>query len=157
MNFIKTETLSNEQKIEIFQIWNNEYPEKLAFQKAENFEEYLNKLEKPIHYIIQNNKNKIIGWALDFYRDNQKWFAIIIDGREQQNGFGKKLLNELKKHNTELNGWVIDHDNDIKINGEKYKSPLDFYLKNNFEVVSENRLENEVLSAVKINWNDNKA
>ena len=157
MNFIKTEKLSNEQKIEIFQIWNNEYPEKLAFKKAENFEEYLNKLEKPIHYIIQNNKNKIIGWAIDFYRDNQKWFAIIIDGREQQNGFGKKLLNELKKHNAELNGWVIDHDNDIKINGEQYKSPIDFYLKNNFEVVSENRLENEVLSAVKINWNDNKA
>lgn len=66
MNFIKTEKLSNEQKIEIFQIWNNEYPEKLAFQKVENFDEYLNKLENPVHYIIQNNKNKIIGWAIDF-------------------------------------------------------------------------------------------
>lgn len=156
MNSIKTEKLTNEQKIEIFHIWNNEYPKKLAFQKVENFDEYLSKLEKPMHHILLNNKDKIIGWGIDFYRDNQKWFALLIDNKEQKNGFGKKLLNELKKHNTELNGWVIDHDNDIKITGEKYNSPLGFYLKNNFEILSEHRLENEILSAVKINWCKNK-
>ena len=152
MNFFQTEQLSNDYKKEIFQIWNKEYPEKLAFQGVENFEEYLSKLENPNHYIIQNSRNKIIGWAVDFNRDNEKWFAIIVDQNEQHKGLGKKLLLELQKHNIELNGWVIDHDKDLKRNGEKYLSPLGFYLNHNFETLPDIRLENEILSAVKIKW-----
>jgi len=157
MNIIKAEILLNEQNLVVFQIWNSEYPKKLAFQKTEDFNEYLNKLEKPNHYLLQNNENKIIGWAIDFIRDNEKWFAIIIDSKEQEKGRGKLLLTELKKYNVELNGWVIDHNNDLKKTGEKYKSPLDFYVRNNFEVLSEIRMENEILSAVKIKWKRNKA
>lgn len=152
MNFLQTEQLSNDYKKEIFQIWNKEYPEKLAFQGVENFEEYLSKLENPNHYIIQNSRNKIIGWAVDFNRDNEKWFAIIVDQNEQHKGLGEKLLLELQKHNIELNGWVIDHDKDLKRNGEKYLSPLVFYLNHNFETLPDIRLENEILSAVKIKW-----
>ena len=152
MNFLQTEQLSNDYKKEIFQIWNKEYPEKLAFQGVENFEEYLSKFENPNHYIIQNSRNKIIGWAVDFNRDNEKWFAIIVDQNEQHKGLGKKLLLELQKHNIELNGWVIDHDKDLKRNGEKYLSPLVFYLNHNFETLTDIRLENEILSAVKIKW-----
>ena len=152
MNFLQTEQLSNDYKKEIFQIWNKEYPEKLAFQGVENFEEYLSKFENPNHYIIQNSRNKIIGWAVDFNRDNEKWFAIIVDQNEQHKGLGEKLLLELQKHNIELNGWVIDHDKDLKRNGEKYLSPLVFYLNHNFETLPDIRLENEILSAVKIKW-----
>ncbi|MCB0473527.1 MAG: hypothetical protein KDC56_10755, partial [Flavobacteriaceae bacterium] len=57
-----------------------------------------------------------------------------------------------KEKETELNGWVIDHDNDYKINGELYKSPLNFYLKNGFQKSSDRRLELEKISAVKIKW-----
>ncbi|HEX7869633.1 MAG TPA: hypothetical protein VF455_05905, partial [Chryseobacterium sp.] len=67
-------------------------------------------------------------------------------------GRGTKVLNELKQNKNELNGWVIDHSNDRKINGEFYKSPLEFYKKNEFEVLSDIRLELEIMSAVKIKW-----
>jgi hypothetical protein len=63
-----------------------------------------------------------------------------------------KILNLAKEKETELNAWVIDHNNDIKKNGNKYKTPLEFYLKNGFEKLTENRLELEKISAVKIKW-----
>ena len=67
-------------------------------------------------------------------------------------GFGTQLLNLGKEKESVLNGWVIDHDKDKKRNGENYISPLNFYLKNGFEVFPDNRLELEKLSAVKIRW-----
>ncbi|MCK9481612.1 MAG: hypothetical protein M0R38_07625 [Bacteroidia bacterium] len=62
------------------------------------------------------------------------------------------MLNELKSDENVLNGWVIDHNSDIKINGNFYQSPLNFYLKNEFEILNETRLELEIMSAVKIKW-----
>ncbi|MEO7977870.1 hypothetical protein [Flavobacterium sp.] len=62
------------------------------------------------------------------------------------------MLNELKKNKKSLNGWVIDHENDIKQNKEFYKSPLLFYVKNGFVICEEKRIENEKMSGVKINW-----
>jgi len=61
-------------------------------------------------------------------------------------------LNKLKSENDILNGWVIDHKNDVKINGELYQSPLLFYEKNDFQIFPEYRLEIPILSAVKITW-----
>ncbi len=83
---------------------------------------------------------------------NEKWFAMILDSQIQGKGFGTHLLNEAKQSVTELNGWVIDHNNYKKTNGTTYKSPIDFYLKNNFIILSETRLEISKISAVKIKW-----
>ena len=85
-------------------------------------------------------------------RENKVWFAIIIDSQIQGRGKGSLLIKELKKSNDNLNGWVIDHENEIKNNATPYKSPLLFYVKNGFTVCSEIRMENEKISAVKINW-----
>lgn len=63
------------------------------------------------------------------------------------------MLNKLKDDEDTLNGWVIDHDLDKKSNGYYYKSPIGFYQKNGFKVISETRLELEIMSAVKIIWN----
>jgi len=54
-----------------------------------------------------------------------------------------------------LNGWVVDGERYIKSNGEKYLSPLEFYKKNDFEILVGERLETEKISAVKIKWKKN--
>lgn len=151
MKIITNNRLDLEQKRQILQLWNNEYPEKLAYKNLEGFENYLEKLHNVNHFLLTDNE-EIHGWAITFMRDSEIWFAIILSGNIHGEGWGTKMLNELKQNKTELNGWVIDHNNDKKINGEFYKSPLEFYLKNEFKVLSDIRLELEIMSAVKIKW-----
>jgi len=93
--------------------------------------------------------------GITFNRDNLILFAIIVDSKNQGKGFGSLFLNKLKDLQNELNGWVIDHDNDSKLNGSQYKSPLAFYIKNNFEVLNNFRIDNEKISAVRIQWKKN--
>ena len=152
MKITNTHQLSQEQKEQILQLWNNEYPEKLAYKSIDGFENYLEKLNDVNHFLLMNDDEKIQGWAITFERENETWFAIILSENLHGKGWGTKVLNELKQHKNELNGWVIDNSNDKKFNGSFYKSPLEFYLKNEFEVLSEIRLELEIMSAVKIKW-----
>lgn len=154
MKIITNNRLDLEQKRQILQLWNNEYPEKLAYKNLEGFENYLEKLHNVNHFLLTDNE-EIHGWAITFMRDSEIWFAIILSGNIHGEGWGTKMLNELKQNKTELNGWVIDHNNDKKINGKFYKSPLEFYLKNEFKVLSDIRLELEMMSAVKIKWTKN--
>ena len=152
MQFIKTSKLSKSQKQEICDLWNNEYPEKLNYRNLADFENYLKNLSKQSHIIMVDKDQNIKGWYFDFIRENEKWFAIILDSKFQGKGLGIKILNLAKEKESELNGWVIDHSNDKKQNGEIYESPLSFYLKNGFELLMKNRLEHEKISAVKIKW-----
>lgn len=152
MKITNTHQLSQEQKEQILQLWNNEYPEKLAYKSIDGFENYLEKLNEVDHFLLLNDDEKIQGWAITFERENETWFAIILSENLHGKGWGTKVLNELKRHKNELNGWIIDNNNDKKLNGSFYKSPLAFYLKNEFEVLSEIRLELEIMSAVKIKW-----
>lgn len=152
MKFIKTIELSKTIKTEILYLWNNEYPDKLSYRTLTGFENYLGNLTDQSHILMLNDTQNIKGWYFDFLRDQERWFAIILDSKLHGQGFGTQILNLAKEKEPELNGWVIDHDNDKKPNGETYKSPLNFYLKNGFELLSKNRLELEVISAVQINW-----
>lgn len=151
MKISSTNQLNPEQKQQILQLWNNEYPKKLAYKSMAGFETYLGKLNNVNHFLLINDE-KIHGWAITFVRDNETWFAIILSENLHGKGWGTKVLNELKQYKNELNGWVIDHNNDRKINGSLYKSPLEFYIKNEFEVLPDIRLELEIMSAVKIKW-----
>ena len=116
MKIIKQSELKESQKIQILELWNNEYPEKLTFNSIEDFENYLNKLSKQNHYLLLDEKDEINGWATTFARENEKWFAIIISGKLHGKGIGTKILNELKNNENSLNGWVIDHHSDKKNN-----------------------------------------
>lgn len=62
------------------------------------------------------------------------------------------MLNLAKTKELVLNAWVIDHDTDRKKTGEVYKSPLNFYLKQGFKKLPDQRLELDKISAVKIKW-----
>lgn len=152
MKIIKQTELDQKQKVQIFELWNNEYPEKLAYKTVEEFENYLNNLIEQSHYLLLDEVGQYSGWATTFTRDNEIWFAIIISEKLHGKGIGTKMLNSLKEDKHALNGWVIDHNSDKKSNGSIYKSPLDFYIKNNFNVINDTRLELEIMSAVKIKW-----
>lgn len=156
MSIIQTTTLNPAQKESIYKLWNSEYPEKLSFKTMDDLDNYLKTLPNVIYYLLKNDSNEIEGWAMKFIMANEKWFAITIEIKEQGKGKGTLLLNELKEKEESLSGWVIDHENDAKLNGEKYKSPVLFYLKNGFKVYSDSRLEIPILSAVKISWHRTK-
>ena len=152
MEFIKRSLLSDSEKLEVYELWNNEYPEKLSYRSIKEFEDYLKKLTEQSHILLIDSNGKIKGWYFDFIRDKEKWFAIILDSEIHGKGLGSKLLELAKQKENELNGWVIDHNRDKKKNGETYNSPLNFYLKNGFNIRTKYRLELENISAVKIKW-----
>jgi len=152
MDFIKRSLLSKSEKLEVFELWNSEYPEKLCYKSTEEFDKYLESLTNQSHILLIDPSQKIKGWYFDFTRENEKWFAIILDSNMHGNGFGTKILELARQNESELNGWVIDHNNDKKRNGRLYKSPLNFYLKNGFKQLPGNRLELNKISAIKIKW-----
>ena len=152
MEFVKCSILSISERLEIFELWNKEYPEKLSYKSTREFDKYLENLTEQSHILLIDDDRKITGWYFDFIRENGKWFAIILDSKIQGKGFGTKILNLAKEKEIELNGWVIDHNMDKKRNGEYYKSPLNFYLQSGFEKLSKSRLELDKISAVQIKW-----
>lgn len=152
MKITKTDALSEDRKQSIVRLWNAEYPARLRHADTASFDEYLSKLGAPAHYLLIDDARELKGWLAAFVRDGEKWFAMIIDTSEQKKGYGSSLLSEVKQHETEINGWVMDLEEDAKANGETYRSPLGFYLKNDFEILRDVRLENEKMKAVKIRW-----
>ena len=156
INLMKTDittTLTETGKQAIYKLWNQEYPHQLKLDGYNALDDYLNNLHDQSHHFAINEDGQIVGWACVFEREGDKWFAIIVDTIEQNKGTGTALLQLLKAKELRLNGWVTDHNRYIKENGEVYHSPLQFYVKNDFVVCPDVRLETEKLSAVKIKWN----
>jgi GNAT superfamily N-acetyltransferase len=151
MKIIKSTELTTPQKASILYLWNREYPVQL-YLTSDGFDDYLKSSTGHQHLLILDDASEIIGWAYAFDRDNDRWFSILIDSLYQNLGFGTMLLNLLKENENKLNGWVIDHPNDIKKNGDPYESPLKFYLKNDFSICPDIRNKDEKISAVKIEW-----
>ena len=152
MKVVEKEILSLEEKEVLRELWNEEYPARLHLKKNEDFDLYLTGLSKIKHYLLFDDSNKINGWAFTFLREDENWFAIILDHKIQGKGNGSFLINELKKNNASLNGWVIDHEDEVKQNARYYRSPMPFYIKNGFTILTAIRIENEKMSGVKINW-----
>ncbi len=152
MDIIRTEKLTKILKLQILSLWNTEYPERLNHKNLESFEAYLENLLNPSHILLFDKSKNVKGWYFDFIREEERWFTIIIDTANHSKGYGRLLLRIAKEREAELNGWVIDSNEGRKSNGDFYKSPLVFYLKNGFELIPEVRLELAVLSAVKIKW-----
>lgn len=149
---VSKSNLSTQEKQFVFQLWNEEYPAKICYQSVSEFDTYLDNLSEVTHYLLHDEFNVIQGWAITFTRENEKWFAIIINSKIQNKGFGTQLLQHLKSIEPQLSGWVIDHSNDSKLDGTTYLSPLHFYLKNGFTVCNKIRIESEKITAVRIVW-----
>lgn len=152
LQIIQTTELNEQAKRQILDLWNTEYPEKLTYDSIAEFDNYLFNLSNLTHYLLTNREQLILGWAMKFERENEKWFAIILAEKIKGKGFGRKMLDELKQVEPILNAWVIDHNNDKKKNGHQYVSPLKFYEKCDFKILVDERLELDNISAVKIIW-----
>ena len=145
MHIPKTKTITTEQFQQINSLWNEEYPLKLN----NRFGLLLEGIDYYNHYLIEDN-HEVLAWAVEFEKDAEKRFSLIVKKSHQRQGLGKRLLDRLKSDLGEFYGWVIDHDKDLKQNGEIYISPINFYLKNGFEVLTQERIDIEMLQAVKI-------
>lgn len=145
---IKTSILSQSQSEQIDQAWNDEYPIKLN----NRFALLLINATSHMHYIIENEKKDVMAWGVMFEKDNELRFSIVVVNKYQGQGLGKQLIEAFKKDYPIFYGWVIDHDNDVKMNGEKYVSPLPFYLQLGFTILKEQRIDTEMISAVKIEY-----
>lgn len=148
MNLIKQTNLTNKQFEKINQLWNQEYPINLN----NRFPLLLNDCKVFSHYLFENENSEVIAWAVDFEKDNETHFSIIVDSNYKGKGLGKLLINQIKDENVNFYGWVIDHNEDLKENGEVYQSPIAFYLKQGFTIVPDCRLDTEMIKAVKIAW-----
>jgi hypothetical protein len=152
MQVIETTYLTFDQKEVIYRIWNHEYSEKLTCKTLADFDSYLNNLIEPNHCLLVDDLEDIEGWAVTFTREHERWFVLILDRKMHGQGKGTLLLNKIKERELKICGWAIDHNNDRKQDGEPYSPPLKFYEKNGFIICSDDRLETEKLSAVKIVW-----
>lgn len=152
MKIVQTKILSANQKASIHKMWNDEYPLKLK----DRFPLLLEGVDNYTHYIIENERYNLIGWAVAFEKENQMRFSIIIHSDEKGKGFGRRLVDILKEKHNNLYGWVIDHNEAIKSNGKQYQTPMPFYLKQGFTILNEPRLESERISAALIHWDRNK-
>ena len=150
MEIQNQENLTDWQKQQVIALWNEGYPRQLNYSCMAEFDTYLNALPDKKHYLLLAN-DSVIGWALTFIRDDERWFAIVLSAAIQGQGFGTALLTELKNREDSLRGWVIDHEEDVLANGMPYRSPMAFYKKHHFEVIEDCRIDTE-LKGVKIVW-----
>ena len=72
LKIITTTILSEDQKTQVLDLWNREYPEKLCYNSLADFDEYLEKLTDHKNFLLINNENKIFGWAFTFNRENKR-------------------------------------------------------------------------------------
>ncbi len=152
MKIKKYHTLTSDQKCSLLELWNHEYPAHLAYADIDAFQSYLDNLIEPEHLLLETETGEIKGWYFHFTRNEEKWFAIILSVDIQGQKMGTALLEKARETQTELNGWVVDQDLYKKRDGTPYPSPLGFYLKNGFKLLEEERLELDILSAIKIRW-----
>jgi len=141
--------LSTEEYQQIFHLWNSEYPIGISYPDLAAFLEFLSPLGDKKHYLIKESE-KISAWLLSFDRNGGRWFSIIVGPKHQKKGMGNHLLQYVMQREQNLQGWVVDHERDIKTDGSPYPSPLDFYLKLGFRVVPDVRFEKQGISCVKI-------
>ena len=152
MRITKSKQLSSEQKQEIFDLWNEEYPVNLRYNDISELDEYLDKFEDQNHMLLIDENGRIKGWYADFLRDDERWFLAILHGEIQGRGLGTQLIDMAKRANEELNGWVVKEEIYLKRNGEMYRSPIEFYRKNGFEIFDQTQLKTEKINAIKVRW-----
>lgn len=152
MKISKTKKLTHADEMAVWKLWNEVYPVNIQHESIADLKNYLNGLIDLENYLVRDSSKKIVAWAFRFTRDEEDWFAILIDNAYQKQGLGSRLIDEIKKETTLLYGWVIDTNQYKKQNGENYLSPMAFYLKNKFVICETIRLETDKISAVKIEW-----
>lgn len=152
MKFLHINQLNDRHKSQVRALWNKEYPVNILHPTQADFDNYLNKLMDQRHILFENEKGVIKGWYVDFIREKERWFAMIVDTELQGKGYGRALLTKGKEYNVALSGWVVINSTYLRKDGKPYQSPLEFYKKMGFQVFPEVRLKSDVLETIKIKW-----
>ena len=98
---VQTSELNSSAKEQLLQLWNNAYPEGISHKNLDAFENYLSALINTKHYLLLGNSDAILGWAFTFVRDNEKWFAIILEESIMGQGIGRLMIEMLKQSEIE--------------------------------------------------------
>ena len=150
MKFVHSKTVSPFLMQSLLGLWNTEYPTATKHY-LNTLADYLNKLKDLKHTFVLDDVGNLVGWYYDFQRNRERQFAIIISSSVKGQGHGTSLLNKAKQKHDSLFGWIVDSDDNLKLNGERYQSPLNFYLKNGFKT-EPIRWDSEKIKTVKISW-----
>ncbi len=142
-----TKHLTDEQLREVNALWDTEYQQTLNGR----FPKLLDGVDDYCHYLVER-QGRVVAWAVHFNKDEEVRFSIIVSADQQGNGIGKLLIDQLKKDLQCFYGWVVDNNYHLKADGTFYQSPLQFYIKQGFEVLHDQRIDNEMLNAVKVRW-----
>jgi GNAT superfamily N-acetyltransferase len=146
----RSHTLSHSDLPPLVEIWNQVYPDFMAYESVQGTINYLNGLSSKEHFFIRQ-EGKVVAWLCTFDRDGTRWFVMIVAPDFQGKGAGKALLSEVKKTESFLNGWVVDHASYRLVDGTPYRSPVQFYLGLGF-TITEDRFDNGVLRAIRMTW-----
>ena len=152
IQFIERHEAPSKKEIDqLFDLWHTEYPTVVHYSDVASFEQYLTSLQDLRHrfYVVDN---QIVGWYLSFTRDGDPWFGMIIDRNWQGRGLGSKFIQQSQAEQDEMHGWAVPNDHYLRSDGERYKSPLDFYRKNGFNIHKEDTLQQGGFERVKIIW-----
>jgi hypothetical protein len=134
----------------IVTLWNDEYPAQLRMS-VEAFTDFAARGGEVTHYLEQEG-DTLSGWGMCFDRAGERWLSLIVAREDWGRGLGRKIVHAMQADEPVLCGWVIDHDRDHLASGERYTSPLGFYMKQGFDVLHDIRWEDDKISAVKIRW-----
>ena len=145
---ISTTHLSKKHHAQINTLWDEEYPTTLAGR----FSVLLNDASIFKHFIILDLNQNVRAWAVYFQKDEEIRFSILVDRNHQGKGYGMQLIDAMKCELTEFSGWVIDKSHFMRKDGTAYHSPLGFYLKLGFEILHEQRIDNDMINAVKVRF-----
>jgi GNAT superfamily N-acetyltransferase len=139
----------------ILVLWNDEYPAQLGMS-AEAFTAFLDRGGAVTHY-VETAGDSLLGWGMCFDRAGERWFSLIVAREAWGRGLGRKIVQAMQADEPILCGWVIDHDRDRLTSGQRYSSPLGFYMKLSFDVLHDIRWDDNRISAVKIRWTRSSA
>jgi len=64
--------------------------------------------------LLIDELNQLRGWFMYFERNNDIWFAVIIDSLLHGRKLGTKLLTLAKSKTKDLNGWITEHNNEFR-------------------------------------------
>ncbi len=152
MQYQETSSLNHSQKIQISELWNREYPVNIRHQQLSDFEAYLGKLHDSQHRILLDQSGLVCAWLVDFIREGQPWFAMLVAAEHQRKGLGKRLLREAMKDREVLHGWVVADTGYLKQDGSPYYPPLGFYRKMGFKIHTNTVLETDTLETIMVRW-----
>lgn len=152
MQYTYSNFLNERQKAQVRNLWNQEYPISIYHTTINSFERYLSTLEQQKHILLKNDSGLLLAWYVDFIRDDEVNFAIIVSAKAQGKGYGRLLIEKAKEYHTELNAWIVKDTNYLKIDESVYTSPISFYEKLGFQILFDITLETETLKTVKIRW-----